>query len=40
MQKCYHGAAETRQIHSFTSSVETYLGAHAQSLFAQVLRET
>lgn len=40
MQKCYHGATETLQIHSFTSSVETYLGVPAHSLFAQVLRET
>lgn len=40
MQKCYHGAAETLRIHSFTSSVETYLGVHTHSLFAQVLRET
>lgn len=40
MQKCYHGAAETLQIHSFTSSVETYLGVPTHSLFAQVLRET
>ena len=40
MQKSYHGAAETLWIHSFTSSVETSLGIHIHSLFAQVLRET
>lgn len=39
MQKCYHGAAETLQIHSIASSVETYLGVHTHSLFAQVFRE-
>lgn len=40
MQKRYHGAAETLRIHSFASSVETYLGVHTHSLFAGVLRET